>query len=37
MAFDAHVPGHGSTHLLLKQALSRAQSEFNTHSGRHRV
>lgn len=33
-AFCAHVPGQGSTHLLLRHALSRAQSEFNTHSGR---
>ena len=34
MAFRAHVPGHGSTHLLLRQALSLGQSEFRTHSGR---
>lgn len=35
MAFDAHVPGHGSRHLLLIHALSREQSELRTHSGRH--
>lgn len=29
-----HVPGHGSTHLLRKQARSRWQSELSTHSGR---
>lgn len=29
------VPGHGLTHLLRIQALSRLQSEFNTHSGLH--
>lgn len=34
IAFCPHVPGHGSTHLLLKHALSLEQSEFKTHSGR---
>lgn len=29
-----HVPGHGSTHLLRKQALSRLHSAFVVHSGR---
>lgn len=29
-----HVPGHGSTHLFLIQALIEGQSEFKTHSGR---
>lgn len=33
-AFWPHVPGQGSTHLLFTQALSRAQSELRTHSGR---
>lgn len=27
------VPGHGSTHLLRRQALSWGQSELRTHSG----
>lgn len=35
MAFRPQVPGQGSIHLLRKQALSRGQSVFNTHSGRH--
>lgn len=30
-----HVPGHGSVHLFLIQALSRGQSSFITHSGLH--
>lgn len=34
IALTPHVPGQGSTHLLRMQALSLAQSEFNTHSGR---
>lgn len=33
-AFCPHVPGQGSTHLLLKQDLSTVQSVFITHSGR---
>lgn len=33
-ALGAHVPGHGSRHLLFMQALSLAQSELRTHSGR---
>lgn len=36
-AFWAHVPGHGLTHLLLRQAFSLEQSELRTHSGRHPV
>lgn len=36
-AFGAHVPGQGSLHLLLMQALSRLQSELRTHSGRQPV
>lgn len=36
-ALRPHVPGQGSTHLLLTQALLRSQSEFVTHSGRHPV
>lgn len=32
-AFCPHVPGHGSTHLLLTHVLSEAQSVFITHSG----
>lgn len=36
-AFIPQVPGHGSLHLLLVQALLRSQSEFDTHSGRHPV
>uniref|UniRef100_A0A1A9ZCQ9 Uncharacterized protein n=1 Tax=Glossina pallidipes TaxID=7398 RepID=A0A1A9ZCQ9_GLOPL len=35
MALMAHVPGHGSAHLLRIQVLFRGQSEFNMHSGRH--
>lgn len=35
MALIPHVPGQGSTHLFLRQALSLGQSEFKTHSGRH--
>lgn len=34
-AFSPHVPGQGSLHLFLMQALSFEQSEFKTHSGRH--
>uniref|UniRef100_A0A1A9VW34 Uncharacterized protein n=1 Tax=Glossina austeni TaxID=7395 RepID=A0A1A9VW34_GLOAU len=34
-ALMAHVPGHGSAHLLRIQVLFRGQSEFNKHSGRH--
>lgn len=30
-----HVPGQGSTHLLLEHALLLSQSEFVTHSGLH--
>lgn len=37
IALDAHVPGHGSTHFLLKQALSLGQSVFSIHSGRQPV
>ena len=33
-AFIPQVPGQGSTHLLLTQALLRSQSELVTHSGR---
>lgn len=33
LAFDAHVPGHGSIHLFLVQALLLGQSELTTHSG----
>lgn len=35
MAPNPHTPGHGSTHLVLTQALSRAQSALIVHSGRH--
>lgn len=34
-AFDAHVPGHGSIHLLFKQAFVGEQSVLTIHSGRH--
>lgn len=34
MALEAQVPLQGSIHLFLTQALSREQSELNTHSGR---
>lgn len=33
-AFCPHVPGHGSWHLFLVQALFEEQSEFRIHSGR---
>ena len=33
-AFTPQVPGHGSTHLFLWQALLDGQSEWTTHSGR---
>ena len=33
-ALTPHVPGQGSTHLFLKQALFWGQSVFSTHSGR---
>lgn len=36
-ALLAQVPIQGSLHLLLIQALSRAQSELRTHSGRHPI
>jgi hypothetical protein len=32
-AFCPQVPGQGSTHLFLMQALSLGQSELSTHSG----
>lgn len=32
-ALRAHVPGHGFTHLLREQTLSKGQSVFVTHSG----
>lgn len=31
--FIPHVPGQGSMHLLLLQALLKAHSELTTHSG----
>lgn len=34
-ALEPHVPGHGSTHLFLTQALFGGQSELSEHSGRH--
>lgn len=34
-AFVPQVPGHGSVHLCLTQALSLGQSLFKTHSGLH--
>lgn len=36
-ALTPHMPGQGSRHLLLTHALSRGQSVFSTHSGRHPV
>lgn len=36
-AFDAQVPGQGSTHLFRMQARSRGQSVLSTHSGRQPV
>ena len=34
-ALMPQVPGHGSIHLFLLQALLEGQSEWTTHSGRH--
>lgn len=33
IALVPHVPGHGSIHFILRQALSLVQSELTTHSG----
>lgn len=35
IAFEPQVPGQGSLHLFLIQALSLEHSELRTHSGRH--
>lgn len=37
IALLPHVPGHGSLHLFLTQALFFGQSELETHSGLHPV